>query len=124
MVRTKADCSGTRVSAAKAPRKTGGASRPAAAVGSPAGKGSGGGGNPYKDQPVPAWQKGIAGFLSSRPRSDEGAGSSGGSSEGSSGSAPVDASGSSSSPCEGAAPQAASGSKARRSLAGGSAGGE
>jgi len=76
MVRTKADCSSTRVTAAKAPRKTtgGGMSRPTtSAAGSPAGKGCGGGGNAYNPQPVPKWQRGIANFLSQAPKCEEGA---------------------------------------------------
>lgn len=76
MVRTKADCSSTRVTAAKAPRKTtgGGLSRPTtSATGSPAGKGCGGGGNAYNPQPVPKWQRGIASFLSQAPKPEKGA---------------------------------------------------
>ncbi|KAF2349839.1 PCNA-associated factor [Trinorchestia longiramus] len=59
MVRTKADVCSTRVSAAKAPRKSE-ASSPANKGGS---KVRSSGGNPYNPQPTPSWQMGISGFL-------------------------------------------------------------
>lgn len=72
MVRTKADSSGRKAVAAKAPRKvlgsSGGGGAGPSAVGSPAGKVSKyAGGNAVCPRPTPEWQKGIGSFLTKTP---------------------------------------------------------
>jgi len=74
MVRTKADSSGRKAVAAKAPRKvlgsSGGGGAGPSAVGSPAGKVSKyAGGNVVCPRPTPEWQKGIGSFLTKTPKS-------------------------------------------------------
>jgi len=76
MVRTKADSSGRKAVAAKAPRKvlgsSGGGGAGPSAVGSPAGKVSKyAGGNAACPRPTPEWQKGIGSFLTKTPKKDK-----------------------------------------------------
>ncbi|XP_046405458.1 PCNA-associated factor-like [Ischnura elegans] len=73
MVRTKADCSGIKVSGAKAPRKIVNLKPTDQGNGSGASSGQYSGGNPYKPQPTPEWQKEITRFFrkdESGPSSD------------------------------------------------------
>ncbi|XP_045107039.1 PCNA-associated factor-like [Portunus trituberculatus] len=84
MVRTRADATVTKVSAAKAPRKVftasgAGSSSSSSSSSTPSKASKYSGGNSYNPQPVPEWQKGIGSFFKTAevPQS-QGQGTSGG----------------------------------------------